>query len=108
MGVLIGRSERELEQRCRSMQRLVPPLAEVDTSEVPEAVRAAGWVSGTPDEIVQRLHDLAAVGIERVMLQHTDFNDDDMLRLIAREVIPAVAGSGVPSPATYDATGRVR
>ncbi len=105
MGVLIGRNQGELEQRCRSMQRLIPSLAEVDTSAVPEAVRAAGWVCGTPDEIVQRLHELAAVGIERVMLQHTDFNDEDMLRLIARQVIPAVAGSGVTSPATDDGTG---
>ncbi|MGQ4809320.1 F420-dependent glucose-6-phosphate dehydrogenase [Candidatus Entotheonellaceae bacterium PAL068K] len=90
MGVLVGGSDREIERRCRSMQRLIPRLARFDTSEVPEAMQGFGWVCGRPDEIVQRLHELTAVGIDRVMLQHNDFDDDDVLDLLAREVIPAV------------------
>jgi alkanesulfonate monooxygenase SsuD/methylene tetrahydromethanopterin reductase-like flavin-dependent oxidoreductase (luciferase family) len=58
---------------------------------VPEAARAIGWVCGRPDEIVQQLRELAAVGIDRVMLQHNDVDDEDVLELIAREVVPAVA-----------------
>lgn len=91
MGLLIGRSEPEIEHRCRSIQRLMPELASVNTTEIPAAVRASGWVCGTPDDIVRQLHALAAVGINRVMLQHHDFGDGEVLKLIASEVIPAVA-----------------
>ncbi|ETX06117.1 TIGR03560 family F420-dependent LLM class oxidoreductase [Candidatus Entotheonella palauensis] len=90
VGILIGRSAQEIERRSVAMQRLMPPLASVSTSEVPETVRAVGWVCGKPDEVVQRLRELAAVGIDRVMLQHNDFDDEDVLGLIAREVIPAL------------------
>jgi len=92
MGVLIGGSDAELERRCRAMQRLLPRLAEFDTSEIPEAVRASGWVCGTPDQIVERLAELAAAGIDRVMLQYNDFEDMDTLTLLADEVLPAGAG----------------
>jgi len=91
VGILVGRSPQEIERRSMVMQRLIPYLAAVSPSEVPEAARAVGWVCGRPDEIVQRLRELAAVGIDRVMLQHNDFDDEDVLDLIAREVIPAVA-----------------
>ncbi len=90
MGVLIGRNARELESRCRSIQRLMPQLADVSTAEVPAALRATGWVCGRPEEIVRRLNELAEVGIDRVMLQHTDYDDEEMLELVARDVIPAV------------------
>jgi alkanesulfonate monooxygenase SsuD/methylene tetrahydromethanopterin reductase-like flavin-dependent oxidoreductase (luciferase family) len=91
VGILIGRSPQEIEGRSVAMQRLIPLLADVSPSEVPEAARAVGWVCGRPDEIVSQLQKLAAVGIDRVMLQHNDFDDEDVLELIAREVIPAVA-----------------
>ncbi len=87
MGVLIGGSERELERRCQALQRLIPHLAEFDTSAVPEAVRASGWVCGTPDEIALRLEALAAAGIDRVMLQVNDFEDLAMLEEIS-ELVP--------------------
>ena len=91
VGILVGRSQLEIERRSVAMQRLIPHLAVVNTSDVPEAARAIGWVCGRPDEIVQQLHELAAVGIDRVMLQHNDVDDEDVLELIAREVVPAVA-----------------
>jgi F420-dependent oxidoreductase-like protein len=91
MGLLIGRSKAEFERRCRSIQRLMPELASVNIAEIPAAVRDSGWVCGTPDDVVRHLQALAAVGIDRVMFQHHDFDDGDVLKLIAREVIPAVA-----------------
>lgn len=91
MGLLMGRSTQEIERRSSAAQRLIPHLAVVNTSEVPEAARMVGWVCGKPDDIVQQLRELAAEGIDRVMLQHHDFDDEDVLELIACEVIPAVA-----------------
>lgn len=94
VGFLIGAGEPELRRRSEAMQRLIPALAEVNTSEVPEAVRLSGWVAGTPDQIITTLQALAAEGVERVMLQHNDLEDTEALRLIAREVLPGVADSG--------------
>ena len=93
VGFLIGGSERELRRRSEAMQRLIPTLAGVDTSEVPNAVRRSGWVAGTPDQIVTVLQALATEGVGRVMLQHNDLEDTEALRLIAREVLPGVAFS---------------
>ncbi len=86
MGVLISGSERELERRCQALQRLLPRLAEFDTAAVPDAVRASGWVCGTPDQIAERLDELEAAGVERVMLQVNDFEDLEMLELIGELV----------------------
>jgi alkanesulfonate monooxygenase SsuD/methylene tetrahydromethanopterin reductase-like flavin-dependent oxidoreductase (luciferase family) len=41
-----------------------------------------------PDEAVRRLGELAEAGVERVMLQHLEHTDLDVLRLIAEEVAP--------------------
>jgi F420-dependent oxidoreductase-like protein len=91
VGILMGRSQQEIERRSAAMQKIFPQLAAINTAEVPKAAHAMGWVCGRPHEIVQQLRELAAVGIDRVMLQHNDFNDEAVLSLIAREVIPAVA-----------------
>jgi F420-dependent oxidoreductase-like protein len=50
----------------------------------------AGWLTGTPAEVVERLHGLEAAGVERVMLQHLRHDDLETVELIGREVIPAV------------------
>jgi F420-dependent oxidoreductase-like protein len=46
---------------------------------------------GTPDDVVRQLAALAEAGVERVMLQHLDHRDLDVLRVIAEEVRPALA-----------------
>jgi F420-dependent oxidoreductase-like protein len=89
-GFLIGGSEAELRRRCDAMRRQIPPLARVDTAEVPTAVRRWGWVTGSPDEIAASLRALAAEGVDGVQLQHHDHEDETALGLLAREVMPAV------------------
>jgi alkanesulfonate monooxygenase SsuD/methylene tetrahydromethanopterin reductase-like flavin-dependent oxidoreductase (luciferase family) len=49
------------------------------------------WLVGTPDTVIDRLRALADAGLDRVMLQHHSFKDDDALRLLAAEVLPAIA-----------------
>jgi len=46
----------------------------------------------SPDEAIERLTELADAGVERVMLQHLEHRDLDILDVVAREVMPAVAG----------------
>jgi F420-dependent oxidoreductase-like protein len=46
-----------------------------------------------PAEAIGRLTELADAGVERVMLQHLEHRDLDVLEVVAREVLPAVAGA---------------
>ena len=48
-------------------------------------------LAGTLDENIERLHELAGAGVERVMLQHLLHRDLDAVEQIGRRVAPAVA-----------------
>jgi alkanesulfonate monooxygenase SsuD/methylene tetrahydromethanopterin reductase-like flavin-dependent oxidoreductase (luciferase family) len=48
-------------------------------------------IAGTVEEGIERLGELAAVGVERVMLQHLLHRDLDAVEQIGRRVVPAVA-----------------
>jgi F420-dependent oxidoreductase-like protein len=91
MGFVVAADEPELWRCCEAVRCAVPDLACFDAAEVPQAAREIGWVCGTPDQIIESLLELQAAGIERVMLQHTVLADDEALRLLAAEVLPAVA-----------------
>jgi F420-dependent oxidoreductase-like protein len=90
VGFLVGGSEHELNRRSEVMRGLIPNLASVDASEVPNAVRDVGWVAGTPDHFIECLRALEAEGVGRAMLQLNDLADIEALELIANEVMPAL------------------
>jgi F420-dependent oxidoreductase-like protein len=75
-GLLIGRDEDELRSRAGDLG--------VDHSK-------SDWLAGTPGEVVARLREYEAAGIERVMLQHLLHRDIEALELVAAEVVPAFA-----------------
>ena len=47
-------------------------------------------LTGAPDEVLERLRDYAERGVRRVMLQHVDHTDLDMVRLIGERIAPEV------------------
>jgi F420-dependent oxidoreductase-like protein len=53
--------------------------------------RRRAWLAGTPDEVIARLREYEAVGVERVMLQHLLPTDHAALELFAAEIAPAFA-----------------
>jgi F420-dependent oxidoreductase-like protein len=77
-GLLIGSDEGELRARAGELG--------VDLAET-----RSDWPAGTPDEVVARLREYEAVGVERVMLQHLLHRDIEALELLAAEVVPAFA-----------------
>ncbi len=81
VGFAVGRNADELARRTERLRRVVPPLASTSPAEL-------GWLAGTPDQLVEQLGALARVGVQRVMLNHYDPDDDASLELIAREVMP--------------------
>jgi F420-dependent oxidoreductase-like protein len=88
---LVGHDQTELRRRGEAMQRLMPHLAPLDPSLVPDTLERTGWLVGTPAQLVACLQSLADEGVERVMLQHNDQTDFEAMELVAREVMPALA-----------------
>lgn len=48
------------------------------------------WLVGTIDEVAMRIEGLRAVGVSRVLLQHLNHEDDDMVVLAGERLIPAL------------------
>jgi F420-dependent oxidoreductase-like protein len=76
--VCCGLDEKELERRASRIGREVAEL------------RTNG-LAGTPSEVVEKLQTFVAAGVRRIYLQFLDIDDLDHVRLIAGEVLPAVA-----------------
>ena len=55
------------------------------------ATAATRLVVGTVEQAAERLRAFEQAGVARVMLQHLDHTDLDMVALIGRELAPAVA-----------------
>lgn len=89
-GCLVGSDKRELRERARRL--LVRRGEEGGDAEALVARYRERGVAGTPQEIVERLRELEEAGrVDRVMLQHLQHDDLDVVALIGREVAPRLA-----------------
>jgi F420-dependent oxidoreductase-like protein len=82
--LLIGADEADLRSRADRLAEWSP--APVSLEEL-----RGEWIAGTPDQVIARLREYEAVGVERVMLQHLLHRDEAALELFASEVMPAFA-----------------
>jgi F420-dependent oxidoreductase-like protein len=75
---VIGRDRAEVAERVGRV------LAVIGSDErVAEVVEARpNWVLGTVDQVVERLRSLEAAGVGRVMLQHLDHADTEMVAVL--------------------------
>jgi alkanesulfonate monooxygenase SsuD/methylene tetrahydromethanopterin reductase-like flavin-dependent oxidoreductase (luciferase family) len=87
---LIGRDRQDLRERAQQIGDIVPRYKGVDPDEVLK-MAAESWLVGTPDEIADQIKKMASLGIDLFMLQHFLLDDRDALKLLASDVIPAVA-----------------
>ena len=87
-GCAIGRDATEATERIR--RRLHRAGQAIDPDEY-KAQRGDAAILGTLDEAAERIRAYEAAGVERVMLQHLDHQDLEMVELIGRELAPAVA-----------------
>jgi F420-dependent oxidoreductase-like protein len=85
---IVGSDEDEFRERARNV--LERTGHDEDLDEYIARVRSQRIV-GTVDQVIGRLNDYAETGVDRVMLQHLDHADLDMVRLLGSEVVPAVA-----------------
>jgi F420-dependent oxidoreductase-like protein len=78
----VGRDRAEaLDRVARRLDR------SADTRDPKDAIADANKLCGTVEEVVERLHQYAGAGVERVFLQHLDHTDLDMVRLIGEEIV---------------------
>jgi len=80
---VIARSKSEL-QECIHAHRLM-------FSNLPEDLSAwlrAGFIGGTPQQVIGQLKGFEQAGVTRFMLQHNNLDDIDSLALLAEEVLP--------------------
>ena len=87
---IIGRDRDELRHRALEIAKVVPRLKRDSADETLKAARASAFV-GTPEEIAEQIREFAALGVDLFMLQHFLLDDADGMKLLAEEVLPAVA-----------------
>lgn len=79
-GCLLGRDEAEFRDRAALLHDRSGAADDLDSWL--DGLRDE-WMLGTPDQAADRLEEYAAVGVERVMLQHQLHEDTDMVALMA-------------------------
>ncbi|HEX2851368.1 MAG TPA: LLM class F420-dependent oxidoreductase, partial [Acidimicrobiales bacterium] len=77
--VCVGRNDAEVDRRAANISRAVEQMRSVDAAV------------GTPAEVVERLRAYGNAGASKIYLQVLDLDDLDHLRLVAEEVMPALA-----------------
>ncbi|HEY7516913.1 MAG TPA: TIGR03560 family F420-dependent LLM class oxidoreductase [Methylomirabilota bacterium] len=82
--VIVGRTAAEITARHARARAIFPRVPEDEAGW-----RAAGFLSGTPDRVVADLKRWESLGVQRVMLQILDMEDDPAMELLARDVVPA-------------------
>jgi alkanesulfonate monooxygenase SsuD/methylene tetrahydromethanopterin reductase-like flavin-dependent oxidoreductase (luciferase family) len=87
---IIGRNTSELRERAAQVSRILPPLSGMTPDQVIDN-RKQAWFVGTPDEVAEKMRGAAAMGVDLFMLQHFLLDDSEALKLLAAEVMPAVA-----------------
>ena len=80
VAVCVGRDEAEFRRRA------------VASGQDPDQARA-GAAGGTPDEVVERIHEYGREGAETVYLQYHTLDEPDHLELIGTEVLAKVGAA---------------
>lgn len=82
---VVGATEDDVRRRTAEVMRWTGEDGDVDAYL---GDLRAQHVAGTPEQVLERLAEYAAVGIERVLLQHLVHGDQDAVELIGREIVP--------------------
>ncbi len=84
-GVLVGRTQDEVEERERTLIKAFG--ADAETGEAWLEERRLRWVYGTPDQARAQIERFAEAGIERIMLQDFLPWDLDMVDVMGEELV---------------------
>jgi F420-dependent oxidoreductase-like protein len=81
----IGRDSADVDRRVAKARAIFPALPDGQA-----AWRAAGFLAGSPTQLVEDLKRWDGAGMQRVLLQMLDQEDIGALELFAREVLPKI------------------
>jgi hypothetical protein len=87
-GCLVGSNGSDLESRAR---RVMERSGESGSPREWLDALPGEFIVGTIEQAVEKLGSLAEAGVQRVMLQHQDHTDTEMVRLIGEEISTKVA-----------------
>ena len=82
----VGETEADARAKYARAQELDPDLKETYEENARESI------VGSPERAAERLSEYAAAGVQRVMLNHSFFDDLDTIELLAAQVFPRVTG----------------
>jgi F420-dependent oxidoreductase-like protein len=77
-------------EECRALRERIDTACKREAREPLPLSVMTPVPEGSPDDAVRELAALAEAGVDRVMLQHLDHRNLDVLRVIAEEVAPRV------------------
>jgi F420-dependent oxidoreductase-like protein len=85
-GYIVGESQAEVDRKVAEAIERLPARFRPQSGERPAAL----GLTGTPDQIVERIKEVEAEGVSRIMLQHRTPPSRAELELVAREILPRV------------------
>lgn len=98
--VLVGEDAAAVACRARRMQEVIPRLRAVPPARLPQALRGEGWLVGTVREVVVQVQALVEAGVQSLIVQFHDLEDEAAMELVAREVVPQVRAEAAPPQPT--------
>ncbi len=84
-GLLVGADRTEVQERAKRLASVRGGEPEALLSEPPK-----GWIVGTIEQAAEQLSAVREAGVSRVMFQHLLHDDLDVVRLLGRELAPAL------------------
>ncbi|MFQ5874633.1 MAG: TIGR03560 family F420-dependent LLM class oxidoreductase [Dehalococcoidia bacterium] len=87
--LLIGRSESELGARLERIAGIMAKYPDMKKA-TPASLAEQGWLSGMPSQVVEQMQHFEEAGVERFMLQLFDYDDLEVLDIVAQDAMPQV------------------
>jgi alkanesulfonate monooxygenase SsuD/methylene tetrahydromethanopterin reductase-like flavin-dependent oxidoreductase (luciferase family) len=92
LGLFIEHSTADLEKQVSVVRRYYPETANTPVAELLTQLRVGGGcLVGTPEVIVEQIRPYIAAGVEEIIVDFFDFDDDRWFGVFAEQVMPHFA-----------------
>lgn len=89
---LVGPNQGAIERVTRRVIEMFAAGGGMSPEQFQEVAKARGMILGQTEEVVDRLGQLADLGVQEVQFQHLDFDSDEVPHFLASDIVPKVAG----------------